>query len=84
MRKLALEVLTASDHHRSCCTLPENSLSAGLTPAGVAVLSRQLHLLRLSSICHGAIHFLSSCRGMSRHADKQLSSVTHEVAAWQW
>lgn len=36
------------------------------------------------SICHGAIHFLSSCFGMLRHAGKQLSSLTHEVAAWQW
>lgn len=36
------------------------------------------------SICHSAIRFFSSCCGMLWHADKQLSSLTHEVAAWPW
>lgn len=48
VRNVTLEVLTASDRHRSCYILHENSLSPGLTPVGGAVLIGQLCLLKLS------------------------------------
>lgn len=47
VRDATLEVLTASDHHRSWYTFHEISLSPGLTPAGIAVLTGQLYLLKL-------------------------------------
>lgn len=81
VRNVTLEILTASDQHRSCYTLHKSSWSPGLTPVGGAVLTGQLYLLKLSrqfqfaTVLFTSFQVAAECYGM-------LTSSCHISHPW--